>query len=294
MSEVWTIKKMLDWTKSYFQSKNLHSPRLDAELLLGHLLKLTRLQLYLNFDQPLTPQDLTAYKALIKRRSEREPVAYILGQKEFYSREFQVSPAVLVPRADSEVLIEETLIHLQTAEAKEWQGFEIGLGSGCLSITLLCERPTLHMTAIDLSSAALAIAANNAKTHGVESRLQMLELDFLNTNLHAQNAALQNQYDFIIANPPYISEAEFLTLDADVNVYEPKIALTAPQDGLAFYEPIAQFAKTHLYEHGFVIVEIGNEQAAAVEQIFKAAGFNDVCCKKDYAGLDRVVFAKKP
>lgn len=282
---------MLDWTQSYFKNKNFSSPRLDAELLLAHTLQLTRMQLYLNFDRLLTASELAAYKALIKRRSEREPVAYILGQKDFFSRTFQVSPAVLVPRPDSETLIEETFKLLKGSTQTELHGFEIGLGSGCLSITLLCEVSTLHMTAIDISAAALQIASQNANTHAVTERLHMHAADFLNPTRSSFDF-WQKKYDFIIANPPYISEAEFKTLDADVNVYEPKIALTADQDGLAFYAPIAEFAKTHLQQNGFVMVEIGNEQGVRVQKIFRDAGFEDVVCKKDYGGHDRVVIAK--
>lgn len=293
MNEIWTIKKILDWTQNYFRNKNFSSPRLDAELLLTHILKLSRMELYLKFDRPLNPQELADYKTLIKRRSEFEPIAYILGTKDFYSRTFIVSPHVLVPRPDSEVLIEIVLKELQASTQDSLIGFEMGLGSGCLSLTLLAENPKIKMMALDISELAINVAKQNAFQFKLEDRFNTYLGNFLEDHIKAQTPWCNTEFDFVISNPPYISEGEYHTLNPDVTAYEPKIALTAGERGLDFYAPLATFAQKTLKINGVLAVEIGNEQAQDVMNIFQLAGFCDVICKKDYANQDRVIMARK-
>lgn len=293
MHEIWNIKKILDWTQKYFAEKKMGSPRLDAELLLSEVLKLSRIELYLNFDRPLTQIELQSYKSLIKRRSESEPIAYILNHKDFYSRTFYVTPDVLIPRPDSEVLVEIVLKEIQSSELEKIIGFEMGLGSGCLSLTLLAENPKLNMLALDVSTSALAVAQKNAKQLDLENRIQMYCGDFVSEHQDSQALWCNTPLDIVISNPPYISENEFLTLDKDVQIYEPKIALTAGEKGLNFYAPLAVFAQKQLKPGGLLALEIGNEQAEDVMKILKFHNYTNIVCKKDYAGHDRVVLAKK-
>ncbi len=294
MSEGWNILKLLQWSQNYFAEKNLPSARLDAELLLAHSLSLKRMDLYLQFERLLTPDELAAYKALVKRRAANEPIAYITGKKEFWSREFLVTPAVLIPRPDTEVLVEVVLSSLRKIPppsappllrgAGGILGFEMGLGSGAIAITLLKEIPQLKMTTIEISAEAAAIATANTEKHSVSERLQILNENFLEIKTTAR-------FDFIVANPPYVSETELASLESNVKDFEPHTALVAPDNGLAFYPALAAFAKNNLNDNGFIAVEIGESQGAAVSEVFKSAGLQNVLVKKDYAGHDRVVIA---
>ncbi|MCP5464523.1 MAG: peptide chain release factor N(5)-glutamine methyltransferase [Deltaproteobacteria bacterium] len=293
MSEQWTIKKMLEWTSDYFSQKSIETPRLEAEILLCHVLGLRRIDLYLQFEKPLSQDELKSFKALIKRRLDNEPVAYLVGKKEFWSRDFFVSSDVLIPRPDSEHLIEVVLDHIKTLpkEKREspMRAFELGLGSGCLSITLLNELPQLSVVGLDYSAEALAVARKNAEYHGVDARLHFEQGDFLKSDFWDAS------YDVVVSNPPYVSETEFNDLSATVKDHEPRLALVADDNGLAFYPKIATFAKKNLNENGVVVVEIGESQGMAVKKFFEDAGFSDVLVKKDLAGHDRAVFAiQKP
>ena len=294
MSEPWTILKLLQWSQSYFADKGITSARLDSELLLAHSLNLKRMDLYLQFERILTPVELTQYKAYVKRRAAQEPIAYITGKKEFWSHEFMVSPAVLIPRGDTEVLVEVVLDCLGAQQlvpegyAAPLRAFEMGLGSGAIAITLLAEIPTLQMTAIDISADAITVASANAAKHSVSERLQVLNEDFLKIITTDRF----ERFDFIVANPPYISETEFAILDATVKDFEPRMALVAEDDGLKYYHALAEFAKSHLQQNGFIAVEIGDTQGLAVAEIFRNAGFENVVVKKDYAGQDRVVVGR--
>lgn len=288
MAESWTLQKILQWCAVYFADKGIESARLDAELLLGHVLNLPRLQLYVQYDRPLTPTELAAFKELVKRRARFEPTAYIVGKKEFWSREFSVTPAVLIPRPDTEVLVEE-ILKTAKGRADALSGFEVGLGSGCIAVTLLAELTGLKMTAVEISDDAIAVARENAERHDVIERLAVVREDFLNENFHDDA-----RYDFIVSNPPYVSEEEFSTLPESVKGHEPRQALVAGKEGLAFYEALANFAKKNLNPGGWIAVEIGDTQGTAVAGLFQGSGLTDIRVIKDYARLDRVVSAAKP
>lgn len=277
--QTWTIKTLIDWSTKYFQDKEIESARLDAELLLAHTLKIRRLDLYLQFDRPLKPEELADYKSLVQRRIAHEPVAYITGKKEFWSRDFFVTPDVLIPRPDTEVLIEVARENI----ADKKHGFEIGLGSGIIAITLLLEFPELKMTAIEISEKAIFVAQKNAGFHGVSERLEIIHSDFF--SFFPSPLA---SYDFIISNPPYVSESEMFKLAPTILKYEPRNALVAGPQGLDFYPAIAEFSKNHLKENGFVAFEMGETQAKPVKIIFSKNGFSNIQIKKDYAQKDRV------
>lgn len=288
----WTMANLLSWCTGYFQDKALDTPRLDAELLLAHSLGLKRLDLYLKFDQLLKPEELANFKVLLKRRVAHEPAAYIIGKKEFWSREFEVTRDVLIPRPDTEILIECVLDALKRCRggvSPPALGFEMGVGSGIIAVTLLAECPELNMTAIDVSEAAIAVAQKNAQRHGVSSRLKMIQKDFLADDAFS---GIHDTFNFIVSNPPYISTREMAVLPPSVKDFEPHLALDGGEGGLRFYHKVLDLALSRLNTHGFVAVEIGEDQGEAVVQLFREAGFTTQL-KKDYAGLDRVVFASK-
>lgn len=292
MTEIWTIAKMLDWCAEYFRFKDITSARLDAELLLAHVLNLPRLQLYMQFDRPLTAGELATFKEFVKRRSRFEPVAYITGKKEFWSREFLVKTGVLVPRPDTEVLIEAILEQLKLRSNTELTGFEMGTGSGAIAVTLLAELPHLKMTAVENSPVACEVTLANAGKHGVAVRLNLINTDFTEySQLSTHDSSLK--IDFIISNPPYVAEHEFAMLPLDVRDHEPAAALLGGVDGLDYYRLLAPFARRVLAIGGFIAVEIGETQGLAVSEIFIDAGLSEITVKKDYAGMDRVVVAKR-
>jgi release factor glutamine methyltransferase len=302
MTQSWHIKKLLQWTTEYFTQKGIDTPRLDAEILLANLLQIKKIDLYLQFDRPLTDSELAAYKQLVKRRVAHEPVAYMVGKKEFWSRDFIVNKDVLIPRPETELIVDAVIDYVkeQNWQEKDITGYEVGLGSGCLAISLLCELPNLKMTAIEISEEAIIVAKKNAVQHGVLDRLEIICDDFLiegsrdrppSLLASARQAGVAGSrgFDFVIANPPYIAEGEKDKLPQTVRDYEPIEALFADQEGLVFYPTIANFSKNYLRESGFVAVEIGETQAQKVRDVFKKEGFEGVEVKKDYAGHDRIV-----
>ncbi|PLX92282.1 MAG: peptide chain release factor N(5)-glutamine methyltransferase [Desulfuromonas sp.] len=277
MSESWTLLKLLDWTTEYFSGKGIDNPRLDAQLLLAHVLRVDRVGLYLNFDRPLTSAELDIIRPLVQRRGQREPLQYLTGRTEFWSLEFEVTPAVLIPRADTEILVEEAL-----SRAGE-QGclLDVGTGSGAIVVSLAAELPGWRMTGLDISSEALVVAARNVARHNVAEQVDLQQGDL--AHLPA------GRYDLIVSNPPYIAQAEWDGLMPEVRCYEPRAALLTAENGLACYKKLAAQAVAHLRPGGWLLVEIGHQQAEAVRALFAAAGLKDIFVRQDYADQPRVV-----
>lgn len=280
MGEVWTVLKLLRWTADYFAGRGIDTPRLDAELLLSATLGLDRVGLYLNFERPLQAEELRAYRELVKRRANHEPLAYILGHAEFWSLSFKVTPAVLIPRPDTEVLVEEALPRLAGA----MRILDVGTGSGALAIALACEQPECTVVAIDVSAEALEVAGENARSNGVAERVQLIRQDL------AQLPA--GPFDLIVANPPYIPSGELASLMPEVRDFEPHLALDGGADGLAAYRALTGQAATVLAAGGWLLVEVGIDQAVAVSQLFAAAGLEEIGVRDDYAGIARVVYGR--
>ncbi|MBF0107513.1 MAG: peptide chain release factor N(5)-glutamine methyltransferase [Deltaproteobacteria bacterium] len=287
----WNIKKLLNWSIDYLKDREFETPRLDAEILLAYSLGIRRLDLYLQFERPLQSQELSLYKTLIKRRVNHEPVAYIVGKKEFWSRDFFVTPDVLIPRPDTEILIEVILKNFRENKS-EISGFEMGLGSGALAITLLSEMPLLKMTAVEISPKAVEIAHRNAAYHGISGRLNLIAEDFLKYSRDNPNNG--SAFDFVCTNPPYCKSSCLSTLPRSVKDYEPVSALDGGENGLKYYPEIITFAKRHLKPGGLLVTEIGEDQGAAVIKLFKDYGFDNTYIKRDYNGLDRVVGGNQP
>jgi release factor glutamine methyltransferase len=282
LSEGWTVLDLLKWTANFFAGKGIENGRLDAELLLAEILKLNRIGLYLNFDRPVNSDELTAFRALIERRARREPLAYILGRCEFWSLTFKVGPAVLIPRGDTETLVEAALQVLPQGGRL----LDVGVGSGAIALAIAHERPDAAVEGIDLSPAALAIATENAQTLGVAARVTLRQGD-----LFALNDS--RPYDVIVSNPPYIAVGEQATLMPEVRDFEPALALFAGADGLDCYRALIPAAKALLKSPGTLLVEVGAGQAAAVAELFAVAGFAEICTSRDLAGIERVVAGRK-
>ncbi|WP_303721129.1 peptide chain release factor N(5)-glutamine methyltransferase [Malonomonas rubra] len=278
MTVIWTLLRLLRWTTDYFDGKGISNPRLDAELLLAHVLELDRVGLYLNYERPLNEAELDAIRPLVKRRGQREPLQYLLGQTEFWSLPFEVTPAVLIPRADTEILVEEAL---NRVDAEVGELLDVGTGSGAIAISLATELADWQVSALDLSVEALEVARRNAERNGVAGQVRFLQADLAQLP--------QQQYDLIVSNPPYVAQAEWDELMPEVRCFEPRQALLAEDNGLDCYRKLTSQAQNRLKPRGWLLVEIGYRQAEAVQQLFTAAGLQDVFVRDDYAGLPRVV-----
>ncbi|HDR46286.1 MAG TPA: peptide chain release factor N(5)-glutamine methyltransferase [Geoalkalibacter subterraneus] len=275
--QTWTVLRVLRWTAGYFRERGLDSPRLDAELLLADTLGVDRVGLYLRYDQPLTDEELAAYRRRVARRAKHEPVAYILGKVEFWSLSLKVSSAVLIPRPDTEVLVEEALAR----GCEQARVLDVGTGSGAIVVALAGERPDWTFTALDLSQEALQIARENARRHDMGERISFV---------HGDLAHLPDgPFDLIVANPPYIPRGELAGLMADVRDYEPMQALDGGEDGLEAYRALAAQAISRLAPGGCLLVEIGAGQQDDVRRLFETAGLLDIATRTDYAGIERIV-----
>lgn len=277
MSESWTLLKLLRWMTGYFTDKGIDNPRLDAELLLAHQFGLDRLGLYLNYDRPLTAPELDTIRPLVQRRGRREPLQYLLGSTEFWSLPFEVTAAVLVPRADTEVLVEEALKRCDT----DGTLLDIGTGSGAILISLLKELPKWQGVGMDISPAALKVAQRNLDAHLLAERGQLLEGDLAELP--------QQRFELIVSNPPYIPTAQWDELMPEVRDYEPPLALLGGADGLDCYRKLIAQVGACLNPGGWLLVEIGADQGDAVTALFTASGLTEVFLRHDYGGNPRVV-----
>ncbi|MDY0213151.1 MAG: peptide chain release factor N(5)-glutamine methyltransferase [Desulfuromonadaceae bacterium] len=279
MVKLWSVLEVLRWTTTYLQGKSVENPRLDAELLIGAALGKDRVDVYLSYDQPLQQAELDAVRALVKRRALREPLQYILGQVEFWALPFKVTPAVLIPRADTEILVEEGL---KVLEQQSGAVLDVGTGSGAVAIAL-AHSAKVSVCALDISAEALQIAHINAQNNGVAELLTFVQAD-----LHALG---QGSYRLLVSNPPYITSAQMQELMPEVAQHEPELALHGGEDGLDAYRSLARQAPTVLETGGWIVVEVGQGQADAVADIFRAGGLKRCYQRCDYAGIARVVGA---
>lgn len=280
-NQIWTIGSILKWTEQYFGTRGIDSPRLDAEVLLSHVLGKERIYLYVHFDEPLEAPELAAYREYIKQRVARQPVAYIIGRREFMGLSFRVTPAVLVPQPDTEILVQAALDRLAAKPAARVA--DIGTGSGAIVLSLLYYRKELQASAVDISADALAVAAENAASLGVAERVMFCEGDLL-APLAGQ------QFDAIVSNPPYIPTADIAGLAPEVRTAEPMGALDGGADGLVFYRRLVADAPALLASDGFLAMEVGIHEAAPVAALAQASGaFARTEVLKDLAGIERVV-----
>ena len=286
-----TVLEVIQRSTEFLARKGVDSPRLQAELLLAHQLNLPRMKLYLNFERALAPAETDAFRELVKRRGQREPLQHIIGSVSFCGLEIAVNRSVLVPRPETELLAEQGwtfLSQLSTAAAQPPTALDFGTGSGCLAIALAAHCPAVHVVAIEISAEALALARQNAVRHGVAARIQFLEGDGF--------AALPDvaRFDLIISNPPYIPTSELDALQPEVRDYDPRVALDGGTDGLDHYRRLAAEAAQFLKPGGKIMLEFGDGQAEPARAIYERQMWIVEAILEDYTQRPRNLIARQP
>jgi len=289
-SSQWTIIKLLQWAASYLKTHDIDSPRATGEILLAHALKCERIDLYLNYDQPLVGDELQTFKTLIQRRIRREPVAYILGVKEFWSLDLEVTEDVLIPRPETECLVETALEILSShAVSQSWRILDLGTGSGAIIIALASQQPRHSYFASDRTIQAVRVARRNARRHNLGEMIHYFNADWL-APLNPQTSA----FDMIVSNPPYIPKRVIEGLQPEIHGYEPMAALDGNDDGLGCFNIIIGSAHRFLKPGGVLLLEIGHDQLDQVHRIgFDCGHYDDFGSGQDYSGHDRVVWMYK-
>ncbi|MBX3128224.1 MAG: peptide chain release factor N(5)-glutamine methyltransferase [Polyangiaceae bacterium] len=284
--EPWSIGRVAAWAQEDFRARGFDSPRLDAELVIAHALGVDRIRLILERDRPLSPAELAGVRELIKRRRGGEPVSYILGSREFYGLPFRVAPAVLIPRADTETLVE---VALAATRARSMHGALLDLctGSGCVAIAFARQRRTWRVTGADIEEAALEVARHNALRLGVLPNVDFVQGDLFDA------VASPRRFDAIVGNPPYIPSTLVEQLDPGIRDFEPRIALDGGADGLDIVRRIVSGAAERLTPGGSLALELHYDQAERVSALLAAAGFGEIAVHRDHAGHQRVVSAKQ-
>ena len=289
----WNVRRILHWTTEFFDRKGVDSPRLSAELLLAHVLKLPRIKLYTDHDRPLVDEELTAYRELVRRAAEQEPIAYLTGRAHFCDLELDIKPGVLIPRPDTETLVEVALNHCRHTPGMESPRIlELCTGSGCIAAALANHLKTASLTAIDIEPAAIELAGHNFTQLGLTERITLMQGDLF---IPLRDAVDPAPFSLIVSNPPYIRTGDLAGLDRSVRDFEPRRALDGGPDGLSFHRRILQGAPEHLLPGGLVMLEIAYDQA---ESALALAGqfprFSNVRVIKDAAGHNRVLVLTWP
>ena len=309
--ETWTIQKLLTWITDYFTDKRIDAPRLSAELLLSHVLSLKRIELYTQFDKRVDQQQLRILHALTKRAGQNEPVAYLIGKTEFYSMELDITPDCLIPRPETELLVERAIEFLRRRVAErgvmesaleEGQACDgcggptqfvcdLCTGSGCIAVAIAANLGEAQIIATDICDSALEVAAANLEKHRLKDRVRLLHGDLFDPLIGQLDTT---EFDLIVCNPPYVSGPDFEALDKKVKDYEPKIALFAGTDGLDVYRRIIEAVDTFLRPGAALMLEIGYAQGPAVRELIEQAGvFAQIRIEKDIHDKDRIVTATK-
>ena len=283
MPKTWRVIDLINWAESYFKEKGFENPRSEIEWLLRAVLKCNRMDVYLRFEEPLSQSQLAILRSGVKRRLEREPLQYITGFCDFYGREFSVNKHVLIPRPETERLIDTALEKVKGLDSPSI--LDIGAGSGCIATTLGLEILGSTVLGIDVSEDAIGIANKN------KEKLEAENVSFQKMNILEQRP--EGEFDVLVSNPPYIPKGEMDGLMKDVKDFEPTVALTDQKDGLIFYKRFAEVGKEVVKSSGWIILEVGLEDhPSAVKKIFSESGFPDTELIKDYNGDDRVLVIK--
>jgi len=278
------LLEILNKSREYLEKNGVESARLNAELLIADVLKMKRLELYLNYERPMQEDEIIKIREYIKRRGAGEPFQYIVGKEEFYGLNFNVNSAVLIPRPDTETLVEKSLELIKNIEKPTV--LDIGTGSGAIAVSIAKNRADSYVMACDISEAALETAVSNGELNEVKN------IKFVNSNIF-ENIKYKS-FNLIVSNPPYIREEEYEGLMREVRGFEPKLALTAEENGLYFYRVISQEGWNYLADGGYIAFETGYDQAEEVKKLLENTGkYCEIEIVKDYNGIDRVVSAKK-
>jgi release factor glutamine methyltransferase len=283
-AQQWTVLSLLQWGSDYLKEKGFDEPRLTVDLLLAHVLNLPRLNLYLQFDRPLTADELSRFKTLFKRRLSREPLQYIVGETDFMGLRVRVTRDVLVPRPETELLAERAIEALKKRAPGSQVVLEIGTGSGNLAMAIARFVPTARIISIDVSAPALAVARENLRSHGIET----VDLEVVDV---FSDWPEERRFDLIVSNPPYVSLTEFAELQPEVRDFEPRLATTDESDGLRVIRRIVDLAGTALLPGGCLLLEVAYDQSGDVTRLLEQRGLKDVRWFDDHAGIPRVVSA---
>lgn len=284
----WLTLDLLKAAEEHFREKELEASRLNAEILLAHVLHSTRMDLYLKHDHPVYESEVEEFRSLCKERLKGKPLQYITGEQFFYGRSFLVDERVLIPRPETELVLEHALDRMAAdglTKKKKVAILDIGTGSGCLAVMLALKMPNTNITAVDLSDGALEVAERNADRHCVSDRICFRQVDALHTGFADE---VREEYDVIVSNPPYIPETEWSALETGVKDHEPKMALAVP-DGFVFYRAISESASLLLKPGGLLCFELHADGAGNVLEIVTRQGFGEIEVHRDYAGWDRVL-----
>ncbi len=288
----WTLGRLLHWTAPYLDQHGIEDARLAAEVLLAHAAGCRRIELYTRFESPLLGEPLDRFRSWVRRAADHEPVAYLVGEREFFSLPFVVTKDVLIPRPETELLVECVIDHFRKTGVAKPRMFDLGTGSGCIAVTVLTELREARAVATDISEAALVVARRNAERHGVAERCTFVRADRFD---FPSGVVHEGEFDIVVSNPPYVAADAGNQVDRSVRLHEPKSAWTDGGDGLSFYRSIAAEGRRLLSPNGAVFVEIGDGQAKAVIGIMEGAGaFRHVRTWKDRSvGAERVLMFER-
>ncbi|UCE99622.1 MAG: peptide chain release factor N(5)-glutamine methyltransferase [Planctomycetota bacterium] len=286
----WTIQKLLNWISEDFESKGIDSARLSAELLLSYVLEMKRIELYTQFDRPVAKEQLDRLHDLVKRAEQGEPIAYLTGKTEFYTLELEITPDCLIPRPETELLVERAIEFLRGRTGKQIV-CDLCTGCGCVAVAIAKNFCDVQIIATDISDGVLKTAAKNIEKHGLKDRVTLLCGDLFDPIVPQLGGG---KFDLIVCNPPYVSAAEFERLDKSVKDYEPKSALFAGADGLDFYRQICEKAEAFLKPDAALIMEISYSQGQGVRELLEQrVRFSEITIEKDFHDNDRIAIAKK-
>ena len=286
----WTIQKLLNWVTEYLTNKGVDSPRLSAELLLCHSVGLTRIELYTQFAQVVPQRQLDTLRDLVKRAGLHEPVAYLTGRTEFYSIELDITSDCLIPRPETELLVQRAIEFLRTRDGVQFV-CDLCTGSGCIAVAISKNFSDARVIATDISAGALEVAARNVEKHQLHERIELLQGDLFEPLVRQLDVT---EFDLIVCNPPYVSSAEYETLARNVRDYEPESALLAGADGLDIYRRLIEKVDQFLKPSAALMLEIGYAQGPAVRELLERTGaFPEIKIEKDSHDNDRVVTARK-
>ena len=279
--KTWTVLDLVEWTENYFRESGITTPRLDAEVLLGFVLQKSRLQLYLSFEMPVFPDHLSVFRQLVQRRKEHTPVSYLTNHREFMSIDFYVDSRVLIPRPETEILVEYVLDRTSTHGPISL--VDIGTGSGAIAVSLAFNRPEWYIVATDISIDALAVAETNATR-------QQTQIEFRSGDMLSTLESVDNKFDWIVSNPPYISSQDYKILPPDVRNFEPKLALASPPDGLQLIRILIESAPNYLKPNGRLAIEIGKGQRLDVEDfVHRSKKYQKIDFIPDLSGVARIL-----
>lgn len=283
---VWTVRRVLEWTIDYLKSRDCENPRLDAEILLAYARRCKRIQLYTDYDQPMTDQQREMMRSLVKRRAAAEPVAYLVGHREFFSSDFEITRDVFIPRPETETLVMAALEVIKPLSAPRL--LELCTGSACIPVAIAKNHPGARIQTVEKFDATAEVASRNIKKHGLADRIALLRGDLFGP------VGADDRFDVIVSNPPYIPSAEIEDLDATVREHEPRAALDGGDDGLDMIRILIQKAPDFLIPNGWLMFELSPEQAEKSMDLLTQRGFSQVAAKLDLSGNARVVLGCWP